>query len=80
MKQNNRMTVHLDDKPIYDIVLSDSFDELADELKALGCENKKLCIVTDSNVASYYLEEITALVSSMSYCSPFHITVDNFFI
>lgn len=63
MKQNNRMTVHLDDKPIYDIVLSDSFDELADELKALGCENKKLCIVTDSNVASYYLEEITALVS-----------------
>ena len=47
----NRLTVHRDGDPIYDIVLSESFDGLAAEIKKLGCENKKLCIVTDSNVA-----------------------------
>ena len=59
----NRMAVRMNGTPIYDIILSESFAELSDELRALGCEKKKLCIVTDSNVAPLYLEEIRALVS-----------------
>ncbi len=58
-----RLTVHLDEKPIYDIVYSESFDGLAEELRALGCEQKKLCIVTDSNVDPLYLAEVRSLVS-----------------
>lgn len=62
-KKENRMTVHLNDEPIYDIVLTESFENLQKELRALGCENKKLCIVTDSNVAPIYLDEIVVRIS-----------------
>ena len=58
-----RMTVHLDETPVYDIVLSESFYELENELITLGCKDKKLCIVTDTNVAGYYLEEVEKIVS-----------------
>ncbi len=53
-----RMTVHRDGKPIYDIVLAESFNGIEEEFKTLAIENKKLCIITDSNVAPLYLEEI----------------------
>ncbi|MBQ5660703.1 MAG: 3-dehydroquinate synthase, partial [Lachnospiraceae bacterium] len=59
----NRLIVHLNNEPIYDIVLTESFEGLSQELMTLGCEKKKLCIVTDSNVAPIYLEEIKNLVS-----------------
>lgn len=59
-----RLTVHRDGKEIYDILLTDSFDMLAKELRGLGCEAKKLCIVTDSNVAPLYLREIETIASS----------------
>ena len=60
---DRRMTVHLNEEPIYDIVLTESFDKLSKELIALGSEMKKICIVTDTNVASIYLDEIVKLVS-----------------
>lgn len=62
-EKENRLTVHLDGEPIYDIVLSESFDGLSKELVELGCEKKKLCIVTDSNVAPIYLDEIVKIAS-----------------
>lgn len=60
----NRMTVHLDNTPIYDILMETSFDMLADEMKKLGCNYGKICIVTDSTVAEHYLKEVEAQVSS----------------
>ncbi len=62
-KSENRLTVHLNHEPIYDIVLTESFGGLQKELITLGCANKKLCIVTDSNVAPIYLDEIVSLIS-----------------
>ncbi len=63
INNESRLTVHLDQKPIYDIVLAESFESLSKELDALGCANKKLCIVTDSNVAPIYLKEIVTRIS-----------------
>lgn len=57
-QKQDRLTVNLDGRPIYDIVLSGSFEGLGTELAKLGCAEKKLCIVTDSNVAPLYLEEV----------------------
>lgn len=57
-RKQDRLTVDLNGRPIYDIVLSDSFEDLEEELKQLGCAEKKLCIVTDSNVAPLYLKEV----------------------
>lgn len=62
-ENENRLTVHLNGEPIYDIVLAESFDGLSKELADLGCDKKKLCIVTDSNVAPIYLDEIAKIAS-----------------
>lgn len=54
-----RMTVHRDEKAIYDIVIEPSFDRLGEEVSSLGItEGRRVCIVTDSNVAPLYLEQI----------------------
>lgn len=58
-----RLTVHLNEEPIYDILLTETFDQLKTELFKLSCDKKKLCIVTDSNVAPLYLDEIKAIAS-----------------
>lgn len=58
----DRLCVHLDGRPIYDIVLAQSFDALAGEVQKLGTQQKKLCIVTDSNVALLYLDEVKELL------------------
>ena len=49
--EEGRMQVCRDGAPIYDIVLEDSFDRLPEEMERLGSQGRKLCIVTDSNVA-----------------------------
>ena len=54
----NNITVNYDNKPIYDIVYSDSFDKLSEELLKLGYKGKKICIVSETNVASLYLDAI----------------------
>ena len=62
----NRLCVHLDGNPVYDIVLEQSFEALDQEVKKLGTETKKLCIVTDSNVASLYLDEVQKRLSKVA--------------
>ena len=52
------LVVHYDNKPIYNIVYSDSFDKLPDLMIDLGYSNRKICIVTETNVASLYLDAI----------------------
>lgn len=67
-----RMTVKRDDVPIYDIVLEQSFEGLAREIESLGISRRKICIVTDSNVAPLYLEEVkTILEGCCEYVSVF---------
>ncbi len=49
-------------KTAYDIVFTQSFDELWQELAALGCGEKRLCIVTDSKVDEYYGDKVLELL------------------
>lgn len=49
-----RLPISYNKKPCYDIVFSKTFEDLWEELKELGVQDKKLCIVTDSNVKSLY--------------------------
>lgn len=57
------LTVHYDNKPIYDIVYSDSFDLLTDKLNELGYADRKICIVSETNVASLYMDAILLSVN-----------------
>lgn len=59
---SQRMTVNYNKKPCYDIVYTDSFDKLLEELEAIEALGKRICIVTDSNVDPLYGSEILNLL------------------
>lgn len=64
-KQPKRITVKTPGQEVYDICLQTSFSQLAEELRGLGCETRRICIVADSTVASLYLEEVKKEVSAV---------------
>lgn len=61
---SDRITVHYENKPSYDIVYSKSFDGIVKELEKFNIQNKRLCIVTESNVGPLYAEELKQLLES----------------
>lgn len=68
----NKMNVCREGVPIYDIVLERSFGGLKGEAEKLALKDRKLCIVTDSNVEKLYLEEVRdILCSCCKYVSVF---------
>ena len=52
------LIVHLDNKPIYNIVYSDTFNKLPELITELGYSNRKVCVVSETNVASLYMDAI----------------------
>ena len=57
---SQRLSVNRENKPIYDIVYESSFARLAEELELFEISQKKLCIITDSNVKGFYADEVGA--------------------
>lgn len=60
-------------KKIYDIVIRDNFEGILKELEQFDIAKRKLCIVTERNVASYYLNEFQELLES--HCSKLKIFI-----
>ncbi len=56
--EEKRMNVSYQKKPCYDIVFAQSFEGLGEELDRLGCQEKKICIVTDEHVKSLFGDEV----------------------
>ena len=50
-------------KPCYDIVFSNDWQEFAEELKEMQLSERKLCIVTDSNVDAIYGKTVLDLIT-----------------
>lgn len=63
----NDLTIHYDGKPIYNITYTDNFEKLAYYIKELGFSNSKICIVSETNVASLYMDAI--LLSLKNCCT-----------
>ncbi len=63
-----RMTVSYLEKPCYDIVFETDFAKFGAELEALGYGGRKLCIVSDSNVASLYAEALKEEAQKIASC------------
>ena len=59
---SQRLEVLYNRKPCYDIVIEQTFNNLTDEINKLDCSNKKICIITDSIVASLYKDEVIRLL------------------
>ena len=61
-----KMMIHYNDVPIYPIVLSENFDALGEALDDLMIKDRKVCIVTDSHVADFYLEQVEHIVKTLT--------------
>lgn len=80
-----RLDVKRDGSFCYSIRFEKDFSSLGEEIAALGFQGHKLCIVTDSNVAPLYLEEVKKELGKLfSQVSEFiipageqHKTLDN---
>lgn len=57
MEEINVLT-KTDNNKSYNIILDNSYVNLANKLKELYPEKVKVCIITDSNVAPLYLEQL----------------------
>jgi 3-dehydroquinate synthase len=61
---NTNITVKYNDLPIYDIILEQDYNRLQEELEKLDTKNKKICIVTDTNVGGLYLNSLMDLLKN----------------
>ncbi len=59
---SERLSILYEKKPCYDIVFTRGFQELLTELEALGLENRRVCIVTDSKVDEIYGDQVLVLL------------------
>ncbi len=58
----DNLTVHLDSKPIYNIIFNDEFDSLLTRLSKQGINNRRICIVSETTVSKYYLDILVELL------------------
>ncbi len=55
---SQRLTINLNDQPIYDIVYEQDFQNLEKELEPFGINERKLCVITDTRVKGFYADAI----------------------
>ena len=60
----DKMTVSYQGNPCYDIVFSESFDGLSEEIPE-RMRGRKACIVTDSQVAPLYVSPVKAALEGV---------------
>lgn len=59
---SERLTVQYNKKPCYDIVFTQSFDGLWEELEALDAGKRRICILTDTKVDELYGNRLLELL------------------
>lgn len=57
-----RLTINYEKKPCYDIIFSQGFEELTEEIAEMDLKERKLCIVTDSTVEPLYAETVLSCI------------------
>lgn len=63
---SEKITVHYEGKPCYPIVIENSYDKLPEYLGELNISNRRVCIVTETTVAKYYLEIVQNVVTPLA--------------
>ena len=61
----NKLVVNYEGKPCYDIIFDDSFANLEKILTKFILRDKKVCIITDDNIAPLYLDEVENVFSKV---------------
>lgn len=63
---NTVLSVNYEGKPAYDIYLEPDFNNLTNALTALDLKGRRFMVLTESNVAPYYLEELLSLLTPLA--------------
>lgn len=63
---NNILTVNYENKPAYDIMYEPDFGKLSDKLMTLGMKNRRIMIITDSNVGPIYMNSLREALNNVS--------------
>lgn len=63
---SERITIHYEGKPIYPILIEHDYEKLKHEIIELGYQNRRFCIVSDSNVVSHYAKEISDILKELA--------------
>ncbi len=58
------MTVHDENKPIYPIVFAEDYSCLSEAVRRLRIRQRKICVVSETNVAPHYLDEVVRIFES----------------
>ncbi len=58
----DRMTINYEKKPCYDIVFTDDYELLLDELQDFEIENRKIAIIADSNTERLFGESVRKIL------------------
>ncbi len=59
---NDKLTVHDNGVPVYDIVFDNSFDGLLDAMSGMNLGQRKVCIVTETTVGAIYAQKISGIL------------------
>lgn len=62
---SQRLPILFEKKPCYDIVIAKGFEELSGELEPFVAPCRKVCIVTDTNVAPLYADAVKEILKPM---------------
>ena len=52
------LNVTFDNKPCYDILIETNFNKFYEEIERFNISNRKICIITETNVAPFFLNEL----------------------
>ena len=63
---SRNITVHYENKPLYDITIEKNYDKLGEIFENLGTKEHRICVVTDSTVGSFYLDEVMGIAKNYS--------------
>lgn len=62
---SQRLPISFNKKPCYDIVIMQDFSELAQEISSFLTPERKICIVTDTNVKELYAKTVQEILSGI---------------
>lgn len=65
VKMSKLINVSWQNKPCYDIVIENSWDKLNQSLAGFNTEEKKICIVTESNVGPHFAVKVRSLLEKI---------------
>lgn len=54
--------IHMDGKLIYDIYFENDYSIIKTVINNIGCSKRKICIISDSNVAKYHLDSLVKVL------------------